>query len=155
MSRFRLGTQARIESAASKTGIQLLGNPLSALTVVVLAIVTGIGTARYVAMTERYLAIQYALPTYDGSIAAFFYVGGGILLGLAVMSALLKAGLVPSVLLASAPVVGWAVNHFASPISPPYAVTFPIEMAILYGGLFGTTGYLLGTLIRRGADHAT
>lgn len=129
----------------------MLGNPISASVVFFLAIVAGIGTARYVAITESYLAIQHALPTYDGSVGAWFYVGGAILLGLAVLSASLKAGLVPTVIVASTPVMGWAVNHFSSPITPHYAITFPVEMAILYGGFFGTIGYLLGATVRRGA----
>jgi hypothetical protein len=122
---------------------------VSATLVSLLAVLVGAGTARYVAITETYLPIQYALPTYDGSLGLYFSLGGAVLLGLAVVSAALEAGVVPTLLLASAPVMGWAVNHFASPITPKYAITFPFEMALLYGVLFGVSGYLLGTTVRR------
>jgi len=154
MSRFGLDVRRWTDSTEATTHIQLLGNPVSATAVLLLSIIGGVGTARYVAVTENYLAIQYALPTYDGSLGTWFYVGGAILLGLAVISAFLKAGLVPTVIVASTPVVGWAVNHFSSSITPHYSIIFPIEMALLYGGVFGIVGYLIGTVIRRGVQTA-
>lgn len=150
MSRFSSQIHSLVDSSTSVPPVRPIGNRVSACIVSLLAVVAGVGTARYVALTGTYLSIQYALPTYDGSLGPYFYLGGIVLLGLAVISTALKAGLVPTILLASAPVVGWGINHFASPISPQYAVTYPIEMALLYGVTFGISGYLLGATIRRG-----
>jgi hypothetical protein len=150
MSRFGFGDHGCTVPVAATASIRPFGNPASAVAVLTLAVVAGVGTARYVAVTDSYLTIQYAVPTYAGSVGAWFYGGGGLLLALAAASALLGAGLVPAIAVAGAPVAGWAVNHFSSPITPHYAGTFPIEMALLYGGLFGTAGYLLGRALGDG-----
>lgn len=133
-----------IESIAHR----LVGRPASAVAVIGLAVVATVLTARRVATTNTYLQIQYALPTYDGSVGPIVVTAGGALVGLAVVSAYVDAGLVPTLMLAGGPVFGWALNHFSSPITPQYAVTFPLEMAVLYGCTFGLVGYLLGTAIR-------
>lgn len=139
----------QLRSVAATSEIDLVGRPISAAVVTCLAVVAAVGTGHYVERTQSYLSIQYALPTYDGSVGPLFYVLGGLLLALAALSAVIDAGLLPTVTLAGAPVLGWAVTHFSSSITPHYAITFPLEMAILYGGVFGVTGYLAGTIARR------
>lgn len=136
------------EAVSSVITPRLVGHPASAVAAMTLAVAAAFAVARRVAATNAYLPIQYALPTYDGSAGPLFFALGAVLVGLAVLSAYADAGLLPTVALAGAPVFGWAVNHFASPISPHYAVTFPVEMALLYGGVFGAVGYLLGSGIR-------
>lgn len=148
MSRFNSVVPARLRPVTSTDRIQLVGHPAGVVVAFALAVVGGVGTARYVAATESYLTIQHAIPTYDGSTGPLFYTGGLVLLTLAVGGAVIEAGLLPTVTLTGAPVFGWAVNHFASPITPHYASTFPLEMALLYGGVFGLVGYLSGTALR-------
>lgn len=150
MSRFRFGDHDWTALTASTARIRPIGNPASVVVVLAVAALAGVGTAASVAATGSYLPIQYALPTYAGSPGTWFYVGGAFLLCLAVMGGVVGAGLVPTVVAAGAPVAGWAVNHFAAPITPHYAATFPVEMALLYGGLFGTVGYLLGRALGPG-----
>ncbi|WP_225332771.1 hypothetical protein [Halomicrobium urmianum] len=126
----------------------LVGRPSRAIPAVVAAALATIASARWVAATNAYLEIEQALPTYDGSLGAAFYLFGGALVGLAVASAAVDAGLVPTLLLAGGPVAGWAVNHATAPIELHYSATFPLEMAFLYGGLFGGLGFLLGAGLR-------
>lgn len=139
----------RIATVASLIRSELIGRPISAVAVLSMAVAASMVTARRVAVTNSYLSIQHALPTYDGSMGPLFFLFGSGLVALAVLSAYLDAGLLPTVMLAGAPVFGWAINHFSSPISPHYAITFPVEMAMLYGGIFGIAGYLLGAGIRK------
>ncbi|MFC4448548.1 hypothetical protein [Halorussus aquaticus] len=113
------------------------------------AVLLTILVAQQVAARGTYTAIEHSLPTYAGGVSGLFVVAGATLVGLAALGAALDAGLVPSVLLASAPVVGWAVNHWATPLVPHYAPTFAVEMALLYGGAFGLLGYLLGVRARK------
>ncbi|WP_136715506.1 hypothetical protein [Halorientalis salina] len=127
---------------------RLVGRPASAVAVIALAVVAAVVTARRVAATDTYLQIQYALPTYDGSIGPIAVTAGAVLVGLAALSAYVGAGLAPTAFLAGGPVFGWAVNHFSSSITPQYAATFPLEMAVLYGGCIGLVGYLLGRGVR-------
>lgn len=127
---------------------RLVGRPRSAVAAASLAVLASFLVARRVAATNAYLQIQYALPTYDGSTGPAFFVGGAALVGLAVASSYADAGLLPTVVLAGAPVFGWAVNHVSAPITPHYAVTYPVEMAVLYGVVFGLVGYVLGSGLR-------
>jgi hypothetical protein len=127
---------------------RLVGRPLSSAAAATLAVAASFLVARRVAATGAYLRIEHALPTYDGSAGPLFFAFGGVLVGLAVLSAYADAGVLPTVLLAGAPVFGWAVNHASAPIGTRYAATFPLEMALLYGGVFGVVGYLLGSVVR-------
>jgi hypothetical protein len=105
--------------------------------------------ASWVAASGSYLRIAHDLPTYGGSFGAWFYLLGGTVVAVAALAAALDAGVLPTVLLAAAPVFGWALNHTSAPIDPGYAVTFPAEVALLYGLCFGLVGFLLGSAIRR------
>jgi hypothetical protein len=51
--------------------------------------------------------------------------------------------------LTAAPAFGWAVNHFSSSSGPQYATTLPVEMAAVYGNVFGLVGYAIGSTVRR------
>ncbi|WP_440007655.1 glycosyltransferase [Halomicrococcus sp. SG-WS-1] len=104
--------------------------------------------AQQVAARNSYLRIERSLPTYAGGVSELFLVAAVAIVAVAALGAAVDAGLVPSILLASGPVVGWATNHWASAVAPHYAVTFPLEMALLYGGVLGTVGYVLGTGLR-------
>ncbi|MFB6184012.1 MAG: hypothetical protein ABEI96_05600 [Haloarculaceae archaeon] len=113
------------------------------------AVASALVTYQRVAATDSYLRIQHAVPTYDGSAGPTFVLGAGALVAFALVASYLDAGVVPAVILAAGPVFGWALTHFTSPITPHYAATFPLEMAVLYGGVFGVVGYLLGAALRR------
>ena len=126
----------------------LVGRPRSAAAATVLAAGLTFEVGRRVAEANAYLPIERSLPTYAGTPTALFFAAGAALVTLAALSAYLDAGAVPAVLLASGPVVGWAVNHWSAPVTPHYAPTFPLEMAVLYGGAFGILGYLVGTGFR-------
>ena len=143
-----------VTEAASAVRSRLVGRPASAVAVACTAVVAAITTARRVAATNSYLVIEHSLPTYDGHAGPLFVALAGGLVALAALSACLDAGLAPTVALAGAPVFGWATNHASAPISPHYAATFPLEMAVLYGGLFGLVGYLLGAGARQSAPPA-
>jgi len=108
--------------------------------------------AHQVAARNGYTLIEQSLPTYSGSVGGPFLVGAVLLVGLAAFGARFGAGLVSSVLLASSPVVGWAVTHWTVPMTTHYVPTFPLEMAALYGGVFGTLGYLLGVGLGKPPD---
>lgn len=146
-----LDTVPRVQLNAALQAVRshLIGRPASAIVVLSAAVVAYLWTAQSIASTASYLPIQYSIPTYDGSAGPLFYAGAFVLVALATASAVLDAGVVPTVTLAGAPVAGWAVNHFSSTLTPHYAATFPVEMAVLYGGVFGVVGYLLGTTTRR------
>lgn len=122
---------------------RLVGSARRAVTVSASAVLLAGTVAQQVGARGAYVRIERTLPTYTGDLTALFLVAALAIVLLAALGAALDAGLVPSVLLASAPVVGWAINHLS--ITPRYSVTFPVEMAVLYGGLFGTIGYLLGS----------
>lgn len=143
-----------VREAAIAVRSRLVGRPTSAFAVTYTAVVASIATARRVAATNSYLVIERSLPTYDGHAGPLFVALAGGLVALAALSAYLDAGLGPTVALAGAPVFGWATNHVSAPISPHYAATFPVEMAVLYGGLLGLVGYLLGAGARRIAPPA-
>ncbi|WP_205427807.1 hypothetical protein [Halorussus sp. MSC15.2] len=140
-----LGVGLSMRNARSR----IVGPAERAAAATVSAVLLTILVAQQVAARGTYTAIEHSLPTYAGSVSGLFVVAGATLVGLAALGAALDAGLVPSVLLASAPVVGWAVNHWATPLVPHYAPTFPVEMALLYGGAFGLLGYLLGVRARK------
>lgn len=144
-----LDVASTVSAATAAVRSRLVGRPASALAALCLSLVATVATARWVAATNRYLAIEHALPTYDGRLGPLFVTCGAVLLGLAALAAYADAGLAPSVALAGGPVFGWAVNAFSAPVTPAYAVTFPVEMALLYGGVFGLLGYLLGNGMRR------
>jgi UDP-N-acetylglucosamine:LPS N-acetylglucosamine transferase len=128
---------------------RVIGRAERAATVSVSALLlTGL-VAQQVAASGTYLRIEQSLPTYAGGVSGLFLVGGAVLVTLAATSAAFDAGFVPSILVASGPVVGWAVNHWAAAVVPHYQPTFLLEMAVLYGGVFGTIGYLVGIRIRR------
>ncbi|WP_255195247.1 hypothetical protein [Halorarius litoreus] len=133
---------------------RLVGRPLSAAAVVVAAALLATLVAREVAAANAYLRIEHALPTYDGSMGAVFLAGATALVVLAGLAALVDAGVLPALSLAAAPVFGWAVNHYAVPVAPHYAVTYPVEVALLYGVAFGTVGYLVGRGFRHGIAAA-
>ena len=124
---------------------RLLGSARRAVTVSAASVFLAGTVAQQVAARGAYMRIERTLPTYAGDLTGLFLVAGLAIVLLAALGAVLDAGLVPSVLLASAPVAGWAINHWS--IAPHYSVTFPVEMAVLYGGLFGSLGYLLGTSV--------
>ena len=126
----------------------LVGRPRSAVAATVLAVGLAFEVGRRVAEANAYVRIERSLPTYAGTPTALFFAAGAALVALAVLSAYLDAGVAPTVLLASGPVVGWAVNHWSAPVTPHYAPTFPLEMAALYGGVFGVLGFLAGTGLR-------
>ena len=132
---------------------RLIGRAGSAVVAIIMAVVLAVAVAQRVAATDTYLQIEHSLPTYDGVPGSLFFMFGGLLIGLAVLSALIDAGLLPTLLPTSGPVVGWAVNHLSAPIAPHYSVIFPLEMAILYGGIFGVLGYFLGSSLRNVASQ--
>lgn len=132
---------------------RLVGRPVSAATVVAVATLLAALVARTVLARNAYLRIEHTLPTYDGTMGAVFFVGGAALVLLAAGAALLDAGVLPTVTLAAAPVFGWAATHTAAPIDPQYAVTYPVEVALLYGVVFGTVGYLVGRGLRHGLSR--
>ena len=136
------------------TNARLVGRPRSALTATAAAVVLAFAVGRTVAEANAYLRIERSLPTYGGTLTELFVAAGALLVTLAALSAYFDAGAMPAVLLASGPVVGWAANHWSAPISPPYAPTFPVEMAVLYGGTFGVLGYLLGAGLRTAVPPA-
>ena len=136
------------------TRARLVGRPESAVAATVAAVALAFVVGHRVASANAYLRIEQSLPTYAGAPTAFFFAAGALLVALAALSAYLAAGAVPAVLLASGPVVGWAVNHWSAPITPHYAPTFPLEMAVLYGGVFGVLGYLVGTGLRTAVPPA-
>jgi hypothetical protein len=133
----------------SKTRERLVGRPSSAVSACLAAAVLAVVVARRVAATDAYLTIERSLPTYAGTPSTLFFVGAAALVALAAASSYLRGGVIPAVVLAAGPVVGWAVNHWSAPVSPHYAATFPVEMAVLYGGVFGVVGYLVGAGLRR------
>ena len=132
----------------------LVGRPRSAVAATALAVGLTFEVGRRVAEANAYLPIERSLPTYAGTPTALFFAAGAVLVTLAALSAYLDAGVVPAVLLAGGPVVGWAVNHWSAPITTHYAPTFPLEMAVLYGGVFGVLGYLVGTGLRTAVPPA-
>jgi len=112
------------------------------------AVVIGALVAREVAVGNSYKLIEQLYPTFSSEAHALLIVAALGLVTLAAVGSLSGAGAVPSTLLASAPVVGWAVNYWAGPISPGYAVSFPIQTVLLYGVTCGLVGYLLGIRLR-------
>lgn len=114
------------------------------------AVGLGALVAQQVTVHNGYTAIEHSLPTYVGSVGVPFLAGSVILFLLGMVGARLNAGVMPSVLLASGPVAGWAITHWTVPMATPqYPATFPLEMALLYGGTFGMVGYLVGRSLGR------
>ena len=112
------------------------------------AVVIGALVAREVAVGDSYKLIEQLYPTFSSEVHALLIVAALGLVTLAAVGPLSGAGALPSTLLASAPVAGWAVNYWAGPISPGYAVGFPIQTVLLYGVTCGIVGYLLGIRLR-------
>ncbi|WP_266075355.1 hypothetical protein [Haladaptatus caseinilyticus] len=123
--------------------LKLFGRRDASVTAIVVGVMLAFFVSRQVATTNSYLSIERSLPTYDGTISGPFAVMAAVLVTLAALSTYFGAGMIPAIHLTGGPVFGWAIIHRASPITPPYASTFPLEMVILYGGIFGVTGYLL------------
>ena len=134
---------------ASAAASRLVGSARSAATSTAAGSVLAGVVGHQVAAHGLYWTIQRSLPTYSGGVSELFLFATVALVALAALSAAFDAGVVPSVLLASGPVVGWAANHWltAMPV-PHYSITFLFEMALLYGGAFGVVGYLLGSRLR-------
>lgn len=106
--------------------------------------------AQQVVAHNSYTVIEQSMPTYAGSVGEPFLAGSVVLFVLGMIGAWVDAGVVSSVLLASSPVVGWAVTHWTvSMTTSQYAATFPLEMAALYGGTFGILGYVVGQSVGR------
>jgi|GEM_PF-2133826 len=110
----------------------------------------GIGglVAYEIAAGNSYRLIEQLYPTFSSEMHALLIVVALGLVTLAAVGSLSGAGALPSTLLASAPVLGWAVNYWAGPISPGYAAGFPIQTVLLYGVSCGVVGYLLGIRLR-------
>lgn len=147
------GTAMRTDRAIDRLTAALrttfVGRPrVAAVATVAAAALAGV-VARRVASSGAYLRIEHAFPTYAGEVTGVFLLAGTALVALAAVAAALGGGVVPSVLLAGAPAFGWAVNHTAAPITPQYAATFPLEMGLLYGVVFGVVGYAVGRGLRR------
>ncbi|WP_185715564.1 glycosyltransferase [Halocatena pleomorpha] len=124
---------------------QLLGGSKELLGAATGAVGLAALIAQQVTAHSGYAAIEQSLPTYAGTVGELFLLGSVLVFLLGLAGARANASVVPSVLLASGPVVGWAVTHWTVPMTEPrYAVTFPLEMALLYGGTFGILGYLVG-----------
>ncbi|UPM42270.1 glycosyltransferase [Halocatena salina] len=139
-------TNASVESVHSQLlarGKQVIGATIGAVGLAGLV-------AQRVTAHNSYTAIERSLPTYAGTVGEPFLIGSVLVFLLGMIGARSNAGISSSVVLASGPVVGWAITHWTVPTTAPqYAVTFPLEMALLYGGTFGTLGYLVGRSLGR------
>lgn len=145
---FQSASQPNEPLASAHT--QLLARGRRTLGAAIGAVGLGSFVAQQVTVHNGYAAIEQSLPTYAGSVGGPFLIGCVLLVLLGMVGARLNAGVVPSVLLASGPVVGWAITHWTvSMAAPQYAATFPLEMAMLYGGTFGTLGYIGERLLGR------
>ncbi len=139
-------TNERLESVRS----HLLGQGRRAIGAAIGAVGLTALVSQQVAAHNSYTTIEQSIPTYAGSVGEPFLTGSVVLFLLGMVGARMNAGVVSSVLLASGPVIGWAVTHWtASVTTPQYAATFPLEMAALYGGTFGVLGYVVGRSIGR------
>lgn len=92
----------------------------------------------------------------DPSLAVFAAAGALIVLG--AVTAAVNSGLLPTVLLVSAPVFGAAVTRYgttvtytwgAEVVSLPNAVGVAVLIALSFGVPLGVAGFVLGSLLRR------
>lgn len=143
------GSPSTTREFASAAASRLVGSARSAATSTAAGSVLAGLVGQQVAARGLYWTIQRSLPTYDGGVSELFLLATVVLVALAALSAAFDAGVVPSVLIASGPVVGWAANHWLTTMPVPhYPITFLFEMALLYGGAFGVIGYLVGRRLR-------
>jgi hypothetical protein len=112
------------------------------------ALILGVLVAREVAVGGAYKLVEQLYPTFSSEFHALLFVAALGLVTLAAVGSLYGAGAVPSVLLASAPVLGWAVNYWIGPIAPGYPAGFPLQTVLLYGVVCGVVGYVLGIRLR-------
>ncbi|WP_135533727.1 hypothetical protein [Halostella pelagica] len=142
-------TYRAVNQFAAALRSNLIGRPRTAVAVTVAALTLAVVSAQQVAARDAYLWIEHSLPTYAGEVTGVFLLAGAALVVLAAVATVLGAGLVPAALLAGAPAFGWAVTHTGAPITLQYAATYPVEMALLYGIVFGSVGYVFGNTLRR------
>ncbi|WP_276271654.1 hypothetical protein [Haloarcula litorea] len=138
----------------------LLGRRLDVSAVVVLlAPVVAIATAWWVGSTVGYHTLeQWVRGTWTGTDPALLvFVAVGALLALAALCAALNDGLLPTVVLSSAPVVGATVTRYGTDaaywgtdvVSLPEAVTIAALVGLAVGVPVAVVGSLVGVTLRR------